>query len=139
MSPKLRSIILLVTIFVIGAVTGFFAHGVYDHQRMESYRQRRHEPSGKSRFVGFFIRVINPSADQLDSVTPILEKWDLEMKTLQTRFARESQERFKSMLSELAPLLDEKQMQSLKDALERFGPHRRYPRSGKKGPEPPAV
>jgi len=134
MGPKYRSIILLLVVFVMGSISGFFLRGIYDHQKIESSRRHmtNNQQRSGSRFVSFFTRVIKPNAQQKTEVNSILGKWDDRMKGLQVRFAQESQSGFQTMVNELSPLLDSKQMHELKEALEKFGPHRRYPRSSKK-------
>ncbi len=131
MTPKQRSILLLIGIFFLGILSGYFGRGLYDQYRWKVHRESRNQTEGKSRFVGYFLSVIQPEPSQIGSVEAILEKWDLTMKNLKARFESESQVEFEGMVDELNPYLKAKQLQLLKEALERFGPHRLHQRKKK--------
>lgn len=133
MGNKQRSIMILIGVFVLGGLSGYFGRGIYDDIRWKSHRESRRQDDGKSRFVGYFLSVIKPEKPQEREIEAILEKWDGTMKTLQNRFETESQAEFQGMVKDLSPHLQEQQLHRLKEALERFGRHRRSQSGSKRG------
>jgi hypothetical protein len=130
MGTKQRSILILIGVFILGGLSGYFGRGIHDQIRWKAHRESRHQDDGKSRFVGYFLSVIKPEGNQGEKIEAILEKWDDSMRALQTRFENESQTGFQGMVTELGPLLQAHQLHRLKEALERFG-HRRRPKRSK--------
>lgn len=126
MGTKQRSILLIISVFILGGLSGFFGRGIYDQARWKIHRESRSQYPEKSRFVGFFLSVIKPEPHQKSEILTVLERWDSSMKDLQLRYVNESQTGFRAMVEELSPHLKPQQLQSLKAALERFGRHRRH-------------
>lgn len=131
MGTKQRSIFILIAVFLLGGLSGYFGHGLYDQYRRDDHRERKNPYGDRSRFVGYFLSVIEPERSQTPEIEAILAKWDGIMDALQTRFKSESATGFQGMFDEMRPHLHAEQSLRLQQALERFASHRKRTHKGK--------
>ncbi len=125
MNTRGKIVAVLTATLILGGVLGALLVGTIRGER-EAKRAEGGRPGG---MVHHFERVIQPeSEEQREEVRGVLKKWEGKNRTLLERTHRTMRRGFDSMLVELTPILDEKQVERLKregKRLKRPGPPRR--------------
>jgi hypothetical protein len=124
---KTKIILLVIATLLLGMVVGFSASSFMTKHRMHKMMERQRPENIEKHLLG----VIEPSAEQKDSVLIIIRNHAEDMKSIRRLQVEQSKNSFQDMMKELEPLLDEEQMGRMKDL------QKRIQRGDRKGKKPP--
>lgn len=115
MNLKVKITFLIIITLVIGIVIGAMLNRAVSQNRIRRILERRNPPI----FISFYERIIEPNADQRDSVRKVLDKYAQRLSKIRTNFQDELQSSFESMKAELEPLLTAEQKERLEEGFPR--------------------
>jgi len=123
MNIKVKITFIIIITLAIGIVIGALLNRTLSQNRIKRILERRNPPI----FISFYERIIEPNADQRDSVRKILDKYAQRFLEIRANSQEELQSSFESMTAELEPLLTPEQKERLEEGFPR--PPRFFPRA----------
>ncbi len=121
MNLKVKITFLIIMTLIIGIVIGAMINRAVSQNRIKRILERRNPPI----FISFYERIIEPNADQHDSIRKILDKYAQSFSEIRTDFQEQLHSSFESMKAELDPLLTPEQKERLERGFPR--PPRFFP------------
>ncbi len=140
MTVRTKSLMILMTAFLLGAIVGYLVNGMVARQVREKWPDRRH-----MLFTRFYHRVLDPSLEQKVVIDSILQIYGEKIFRQGAKFRAEMKALADSLNQDLLPVLTSEQKEALETHFERLDrfrppgsspPGRPYPGAGK-GAFPP--
>lgn len=126
MNNKIKFTGIIIGTLLIGFVIGFLANGRLVKSRIDKMQNFYTEKGANQAFI----RVLDPTPEQMEKIRPILQRYAQQNRELLTNHRIEQQAFFLELEDELRPFLTQEQMERLEDLKGRW--HQRFKRSGEK-------
>lgn len=126
-----KTIFVVLGIFLIGLLSGFFLHRQILEARIDTLRERRSAPGLEQ----YFREIIQPERGQSDQLEFLLNKYSSQLSELGKTYFQEKMELYDSMQVQITPLLNEEQRHRFNKALKgiqsrHYGHHKRESEAG---------
>ncbi|MEA1897871.1 MAG: hypothetical protein U9N53_09445 [Bacteroidota bacterium] len=137
---KTRSLLLLISILIIGFILGWLSSTSMSNRRLKEFRSY-------ASYEGFryhALDVLNPTEEQKEEIIPVIEEFSEKNQELKLRYRKEFGQMMKKYREELTPLLTDEQLRCIEKGKRRNSPsnmRRRGPGRGERhrdgsGPPP---
>lgn len=126
MNNKIKFTGIIIGTLLIGFVIGFLTNGRLVKSRIDKMQSFYTEKGANQAFI----RVLDPTPEQMEKIRPILQRHAQQNRELLTNHRIEQQAFFLELEDELRPFLTQEQMERLEGLKDRW--HQRFNRSGEK-------
>jgi hypothetical protein len=110
-----KSTLLITTTLIIGFVLGLLVHSLMVGNRINEFQRLRK----KGGLVKHLEDIIQPTSEQKEKITPILEGYIKRIEPFMLKFRSETRNIMDSLRLELEPILTEQQLEKLEKNLRR--------------------
>ena len=106
---KTRSLLLLISILIIGFILGFLSSSIIRERKAREYRSYSSYESFRNHILG----KIQPSEEQKINLLPIIEEYSKKNQELKVNYRKDFRSLMKEFREELKPFLTEEQLEAM--------------------------